>query len=217
MAVRRNLCWPIGSEIIVRFLDGPNPMNARVQEIASEWMTYANIKFNFIKDSDKRAVQSSDVRVTFRTEAEAKQKKTDNGHWSLLGTYRGSKKNPVPLTEPTMNIDRGSLQTDWRANLPRGKYGYGTVLHEFGHAIGLEHEHLRPDRTIQFNELAAYDYYLREDDWDADEVKAQVTKTVSGMVGSLQFDPYSVMMYGFPAEILAATDPELLKKKTTPA
>jgi len=85
MAAVKNLCWPIGATIRVRFLDGPNPINARIREIADLWTKksgLANLTFELVPDTDKGPALSSDVRVTLRNDAMAKQKKTDSGHWS---------------------------------------------------------------------------------------------------------------------------------------
>lgn len=51
----------------------------------------------------------------------------DDGCWSLLGRYGG---------EQTINL------------APNGCMYYSTVLHEIGHALGLDHEQSRPDRDL---------------------------------------------------------------------
>ena len=58
----------------------------------------------------------------------------NDGAWSYVGTdCRG-----IPLNEPTMNL---------------GFLDGGTAGHEFGHAIGLAHEHQNPAGGIQWNEV----------------------------------------------------------------
>jgi hypothetical protein len=54
----------------------------------------------------------------------------NDGAWSYIGTdCRG-----IPVNEPTMNL---------------GFLDGGTAAHEFGHAIGLAHEHQNPKGGIQ--------------------------------------------------------------------
>ena len=57
----------------------------------------------------------------------------NDGAWSYIGTdNRG-----IPLNQATMNL---------------GFMDGGTAAHEFGHAIGLAHEHQNPDGGIEWNE-----------------------------------------------------------------
>ena len=97
----------------------------------------------------------------------------------------------------------------------------GTILHEFGHALGLMHEHQSPARggTLTLDEdgklihlmggipstspdmfcAAVYEYYMRTQNWSRDLVKQQIidvysTKDVSNFS---QLDTKSIMMYVF--------------------
>ncbi len=66
----------------------------------------------------------AEIRITFDP---------NDGAWSYIGTdCRG-----IPLNEATMNL---------------GFLDGGTAAHEFGHAIGLAHEHQNPAGGIQWNE-----------------------------------------------------------------
>jgi hypothetical protein len=66
----------------------------------------------------------SEIRVTFDQ---------NDGAWSYVGTdNRG-----IPTDQPTMNL---------------GFLDGGTAGHEFGHAIGLAHEHQNPAGGIEWNE-----------------------------------------------------------------
>ena len=64
---------------------------------------------------------NADIRITYDD---------NDGAWSYIGTdCKG-----IPLNEPTMNL---------------GFLDDGTAAHEFGHAIGLAHEHQNPAGGIQ--------------------------------------------------------------------
>jgi astacin (peptidase family M12A) len=67
---------------------------------------------------------NAEVRITFDSQ---------DGAWSYIGTDCRS----IPLNEATMNL---------------GFLDGGTAAHEFGHAIGLAHEHQNPAGGIQWNE-----------------------------------------------------------------
>ncbi len=66
----------------------------------------------------------ADIRITFDP---------NDGAWSYVGTDCKS----IPADEATMNL---------------GFLDGGTAGHEFGHAIGLAHEHSNPEGGIQWNE-----------------------------------------------------------------
>ena len=76
----------------------------------------------------------------------------------------------------------------------------GTAAHEFGHAIGLAHEHQNPDGGIQWNEQVV----LRElagppNNWDEETIRHNVLRKYSAdQIMGTRFDPDSVMLYFFP-------------------
>ncbi len=106
----------------------------------------------------------------------------DDGAWSYVGTDCRS----IPLDQPTMNL---------------GFMDGGTVAHEFGHAIGLAHEHQNPSGGIQWNE----DVVIRElakgpNFWDEATARHNVLrKYEAAQVKGTAFDRDSIMLYFFPA------------------
>ena len=103
------------------------------------------------------------------------------GAWSYLGTVA----RRIPLNEATLNL---------------GWVDEGVILHEFGHAIGLGHEHQNPAQGIEWNE----EVVLRElggppNNWDEAKARHNVLNkySLTHLRGS-EFDPDSVMLYFFP-------------------
>lgn len=70
---------------------------------------------------------------------------TQKGNWSYIGTEA---KTASP-DEPTLHVDRTDNDEDFRQ----------TVLHEFGHALGLKHEHQHPEHTINWDKEGVYASY----------------------------------------------------------
>ena len=99
----------------------------KVVDVVKEWAKYANV--SFIKVDD----QAATIRITFNPTL---------GAWSRLGTYAYKTK----LDEATMNI--GPITTDPECS-PMER---GYILHEFGHALGLFHEHQSPLMANQWRE-----------------------------------------------------------------
>src|SRR5262249_20448428 len=129
-AVATSKLWKPGRTLRVRFLDGETEVQQKVQLFARQWGEFANITFAFGTDP------KAEIRISF----------LENGSWSALGTDC-LVEEWYPQTKPTMNFDwltRASTDTDYSS----------VVLHEFGHALGLIHEHQTPAEGIQWNREA---------------------------------------------------------------
>lgn len=106
-----------------------------------------------------------------------------DGAWSYLGTDCRS----IPVGEPTMNL---------------GFMDGGTTAHEFGHAIGLAHEHQNPAGGIQWNEEVVIRELAKSPNlWDEATARHNVLrKYTADQINGTQFDPDSIMLYFFPAD-----------------
>lgn len=106
-----------------------------------------------------------------------------DGAWSYIGTdCKG-----IPLNEHTMNL---------------GFLDGGTAAHEFGHAIGLAHEHQNPAGGIQWNEAVVIRAMAGSPNfWDAETTRHNILRKYSAdQINGTRFDPDSIMLYFFPAE-----------------
>ncbi|QHE86694.1 M12 family metallopeptidase [Hydrogenophaga sp. BPS33] len=114
----------------------------------------------------------AEIRVAFDT---------TKGAWSYVGTdCRG-----IPTDQPTMNL---------------GFMDGGTVAHEFGHAIGLMHEHQNPAGGIEWNEATVIrDLSGPPNNWSEATIRHNVlNKYRADQINGTAFDPDSVMLYFFP-------------------
>ena len=106
----------------------------------------------------------------------------NDGAWSYVGTDCQG----IPRNESTMNL---------------GFLDGGTAAHEFGHAIGLAHEHQNPAGGIQWNE----EVVLREaakspNFWDEQTARHNILRKYrADQIKGTAFDPESIMLYFFPA------------------
>jgi len=131
--------WNNGSTLKVRFLAGSPAMKDKVKTYAKEWEQYANIVFDFIEYGD------ADIRVNLDDKG---------GHNSVIGQLAAG----IPQNVKTMNLDTTDFAT-YDAM-------HRTVLHEFGHAIGLLHEHYSPLAGIPWNKELVYQELAKSQGWD---------------------------------------------------
>ncbi len=77
----------------------------------------------------------------------------------------------------------------------------GTSAHEFGHAIGLGHEHQNPAGGIQWNEAAVIrDLSGPPNNWTEAQIRHNVLDKYSvNQIKGTNFDGDSIMLYFFPA------------------
>jgi serralysin len=180
-ALRSKLWEPVGRRLRVRFLDGDPSVQQKVMHFAQEWSQYANIGFDFNPCGNGGNASKAEVRISFELA----------GSWSFIGTDALD----VPLDEPTMNfgwLTRGTPNDEVRR----------VVLHEFGHALGLIHEHQNPASAIPWNRAAVYDYYAGPPNyWSSAQVEVNLFQTYAAeQTQHSAFDPQSIMLYPVPQE-----------------
>ncbi|HEY2721497.1 MAG TPA: M12 family metallopeptidase, partial [Chitinophagaceae bacterium] len=166
--------WDPGATISVKFMPGGSQaLRKEVMTYAREWEKYANIRFKFVPDN----TPETDVRVQL----------TDNdGCWSMIGLQCHDKKQ----SEKTMNLDTIQFRQKTTA-----AYWRGTVIHEFGHALGLLHEQSYPN-GIKWNKPAVYAYFLKNTNWDSAMIQAQILATSDVFyTNGTAYDPKSIMQY----------------------
>jgi hypothetical protein len=108
----------------------------------------------------------------------------NNGSWSYIGT------------DSTLSPhDKESMNFAW--------YDVGTVIHEFGHAIGLIHEHQNPfGKPIDWNEEKVYNWASETQGWDRKKTYTNIIeKYDKTLLNGSEYDPYSIMLYFFGPEL----------------
>jgi serralysin len=176
--------WPKAATITAAFLDGEPTLIERVKKAVQEWTQpdTANLRVIFVNNPAQ-----ADIRISFKY----------NGSWSSLGTSC----HDVPKDQPTMNY--GWLKpSSTDAEVRR------VVTHEFGHALGLIHEHQNPVGAVPWNKDAVYrSLGGPPNNWSKEQIDENMFKIYErDEVSATEVDPTSIMMYPIPASWV--TDPK---------
>jgi serralysin len=170
--------WQSGNVIQATFVEGDHPeLQARVRDVALGWTApnLANLDIQFVDGG------SADIRIAFLP---------GKGSWSVLGTQC----REVPPDQPTMNFG-------WLTDESSDDEVRRVVLHEWGHALGLIHEHQNPKGGIKWNEPAVIaDLSKPPNSWDEAKIRHNVLDHYpADAVTSTEVDARSIMMYPIPA------------------
>jgi hypothetical protein len=170
--------WDPGQTLNVRMTGGSAFVRSKVRQFAEEWTKYANIRFAFVDDS-----KPADIKIDFGS---------DGLSWSVVGRDALS----IPFNFSTMHFG-------WFTDSTPDTEFSRVVIHEFGHALGLVHEHQSPVAGIQWDKEKVYAFFNSMDPpWDRAKVDDQVfNKYNVSSTNFSQFDPTSIMEYAFQASL----------------
>jgi len=156
-----------------------------VKKGATKWLPYINLKFDFLEVDEEDIFNSEeflgDIRVDF-------QPRLNDGGGSKFGT-----------DALTGSPHDASMYLGTNFSSPHYQR---TVIHEFGHALGLHHEHQHPDAKIPWDQEKTYSYYARAFGFSRQDVDAQVFPFER--IPDRTYTPYdrlSVMHYEVPNEL----------------
>lgn len=173
------LVWPIDVALVVRFLDGTPWQQAQVRKHAKTWTTAAKgkIRFTYLTPGDAGA---SDIRITFDTEESKSCVGTNANYYPNTATMWFGWVTTAQALEDSTQIQ-------------------SVILHEFGHALGLNHEHQHPEASIPWDVEAVYKYFADHDKWRRGQVDTNIFMPYSGIHDvHTGYDKLSIMHYWVP-------------------
>lgn len=185
--------WKKGSEITISFVGDPSKIkisesvDSTVDPLESqvENMDFKEAIKKIVIDRIQPLVNLKFVFVPDNSNTALVRIDFDpnKGSWSLLGTDCMHSKDV-----PTMNFA-------W--------FDVGTVLHEFGHALGMIHEHQTPrNNKIHWDKDKVYAWAQKTQGWNKDETDTNILNAYDiDHINGSDFDPLSVMLYFFPGSL----------------
>ncbi|KAJ5135707.1 uncharacterized protein N7515_004985 [Penicillium bovifimosum] len=167
--------WPANKHVLnVCFLNGGEYEQNTVKSLIKKYYHSIPMRLRF-KFLPGRDMSSSDIRILFSDCSKAyigRQAESYPGQPTMwLNMYP---------RYPTQDAARNKVQAD--------------VLHEFGHALGLVHEHKHPHCKANWN----YDRLMRRNQWGLDTVRYNYNDDTHSAVNAKwdrAYDPYSIMHY----------------------
>ena len=181
---------------------------------AKRWVNDSTLRVRFlggtaaqqkiVKDFAPKWSDHANIRLDFNNAPDAEVRiafDPNDGAWS----YIGKDCLGIPLNQPTMNL---------------GWQDEGVVLHEFGHTLGLIHEHQNPLGGINWNrDNVIRDLSGSPNFWDLATIEHNMFEKYSqDLIRGTTLDKQSIMLYAIPKtwttdgffsepnEVLSATD-----------
>lgn len=189
--------WPKDSKIRIGFLDTPDKITITSEEVLKskgkeldplQKQINNDQIIGMIKKIVKERIiplvnldidfvdnpSDANVRISFDP---------NGGSWSLVGTDHLHKKSGA-----TMNL---------------GWFDVPTTIHEFGHVLGMIHEHQNPrGESILWNRQKVYEWAKVTQGWNREMTDKNILdKYDMNMINGSNFDPNSIMLYFFPADL----------------
>jgi hypothetical protein len=192
--------WPASiPKLRVCFFGGSKDQRETIRKLASEWEGADNgVKFDWGKKGF-RDCEKADPKLVMHIRVGFDEPGFFSTYGSLAIFAKDYKDNSLNLEGYDKMSAKEIMEKD-------GGYWAGTVRHEFGHAIGLFHEHQSPKSTCEDDfdwDLIYKTFAAPPDSWDKDMVDSQMRKLTDPDIDSTKFDPLSVMKYYY--------DPKMFK------
>ena len=107
----------------------------------------------------------------------------NGGCYSLIGTDCINSTEPVTMNFAWLDV--------------------GTIIHEFGHVIGLIHEHQNPKgKTIPWDDSKVYEWADKTQGWDKETTYHNIIERYNiNQINGSNFDKKSIMLYFFPPSL----------------
>ena len=192
--------WPNDSTIRVAFIGGEEWQHAWIEKVVSqELQPLIGLQFVWNHPDPYEAeisIELTDELVASSLIGRYSAMETPSMYLGWIDPPFGSfefkgKTYNVPHAAPRNKSYKGPITTG------------ATVLHEFGHALGMIHEHQNPfGEPIQWDENRVIQVFQGPpNNWSVEDIRFNILDYVpESLHNGSEFDPESIMIYSFPAD-----------------
>ena len=192
--------WPKNSKILIGFLG--NPPSNLIKTPLQNLKQHANEKKI---DPLQEEVYNTDIKVMIKKIIKERIQPLVNLHISFVDDP--NKANVRISFDPAGGswslVGTDHLKTKKDATINFGWFDVPTVIHEFGHMLGMIHEHQNPrGETIKWDKNKLYSWTLNTQGWGKEKTNINIIDKydIENINGS-NYDPLSIMLYFFPANL----------------
>jgi hypothetical protein len=179
--------------ITVCFWNGEKKVQDYVMKYANDWTNYAAIKFAYQTNGQNNIcsdAHSANIRISLDAndprDLYVNEEDSRNGDWSYPGN--------IDLHEYLVTMNLADVE---KGRLDDPHWTHHAIRHEFGHALGLMHEHQRKECEGWFS----FERIAKDNGWTVDYAKTQVGTFPDSDLAGLGFvgdyDKNSIMQYNF--------------------
>lgn len=162
--------WAPGRTLRISFTNQPEQfLKDAIFHAASQWLPYVNLDFALVDDDTE-----SEIKIHTGS--------SPTLNYSVFGTDALTSAGASMVLGVTPDMDNFQL----------------TVIHEFGHALGAEHEHQHPDADIPWDLPKVYAHYAAKGHSKEVVDEAVLSKINNGSIRKTPYDRDSIMHYPVP-------------------
>jgi hypothetical protein len=174
-ALKNNEGVPVKLDPLEEEIRKLDPIEAVKKVIFERIQPIIGLQFEFMEYKSDGTGLKGDIRVDFNK---------NHGCWALIGKDCLT----ADINKPTVNF---------------GWLDVGVICHEFGHVLGLIHEHMNVlGKTIDWDEEKVYEWAKTVQGWDQPTAKRNIIdKYKQDQINGTNFDRNSIMLYFYDGKL----------------
>jgi hypothetical protein len=207
---QKNAIWPQKTTLNILFKDGEQWQRSWVEKnVMEKLQPLISLTFNFMNtfpnETRPRVGPHLDILISFANPGAYSMVGTESRQFIVQRPGEASMNlGWLDAPKPGQSFSYKGISYTIPSDYDKRTFGFtngATVIHEFCHALGMLHEHQNPrGKTIEWNKNAVWNSFCGPpNSWDWQTIRTNVLDPLEiGTTNGSEFDPDSIMIYGFP-------------------